>query len=63
MLLALTAAVEGDSEHLIARALRNAASERGLELPAVSNFNAIKGRGVQAEYCGQVVHVGGPAYA
>jgi Cu2+-exporting ATPase len=58
--LALTAAVEGDSEHLIARALRKAATERGLQLPAVSGFNAIKGRGVQAESAGKSVHVGGP---
>ena len=58
--LALTAAVEGDSEHLIARAVRKAAADRGLPLPAVSGFNAIKGRGVQAEYAGKSVHVGGP---
>jgi Cu2+-exporting ATPase len=58
--LALTAAVEGDSEHLIARAVRKAAAGRGLSLPAVSSFNAIKGRGVQAEYAGKSVHVGGP---
>jgi Cu2+-exporting ATPase len=58
--LALTAAVEGDSEHLIARAVRTASTERGLKLPVVSGFNAIKGRGVQAEYEGKPVHVGGP---
>ena len=58
--LALTAAVEGDSEHLIARALRTAAADRRLTLPAVSNFTAIKGRGVEAEYEGKAVHVGGP---
>jgi Cu2+-exporting ATPase len=58
--LALTAAVEGDSEHLIARAVRKAADERGLKLPAVSDFTAIKGRGVQAAYTGKSVRVGGP---
>jgi Cu2+-exporting ATPase len=58
--LALTAAVEGDSEHLIARAVRKAAADRGIPLPAVSNFIAIKGRGVQAGYAGKSVHVGGP---
>jgi len=58
--LALTAAVEGDSEHLIARAVRKAAADRGLALPDVSSFNAIKGRGVQAEYAGKSTHVGGP---
>ncbi|HEY5983654.1 MAG TPA: copper-translocating P-type ATPase [Anaerolineales bacterium] len=58
--LALTAAVEGDSEHLIARALRKSAAERGLQLPPVEGFNAIKGRGVQAVRGGKSVHVGGP---
>jgi Cu2+-exporting ATPase len=58
--LALTAAIEGDSEHLIARAVRTAADEQRLKLPAVTDFTAIKGRGVQAEYTGKSVHVGGP---
>jgi Cu2+-exporting ATPase len=58
--LALTAAVEGDSEHLIARALRSAAQARGLALPTVSGFTAIQGRGVQAIHSGKAVHVGGP---
>jgi Cu2+-exporting ATPase len=58
--LAVTAAVEGDSEHIIARAIREAAEERGLSLPAVSGFEAIKGRGVQATVDGETVHVGGP---
>ncbi len=58
--LALTAAVEGDSEHTIARGIRRTAEERGLELPAVSGFEAIKGRGVQARNNGRQLHVGGP---
>lgn len=58
--LALAAGIEGDSEHLIARAIRKAASERKLALPTVSNFTAIKGRGVQADYEGKSVYVGGP---
>ena len=58
--LALTAALEGDSEHPIARALRGAAQERGLSLPAVRDFEAIKGRGIRASVDGRVVHVGGP---
>ena len=44
--LALAAAIEGDSEHLIAQAIRQAARERDLRLPSVSDFRAIKGRGV-----------------
>ena len=58
--LALTAAVEGDSEHTIARGIRWAAEERGLSLPKVSDFEAIKGRGVQASRNGDTLHVGGP---
>ncbi len=58
--LALTAAVERDSEHTIARGIRRSAEERGLRLPAVASFEAIKGRGVQAEWDGRSVHIGGP---
>ena len=58
--LALLAAVEGDSEHIIARAIRAAASEAGLSLPEVSDFEAIKGRGVRAQSEERTVHVGGP---
>ena len=58
--LALTAAVEGDSEHTIARGIRRSAEERGLQLPTVSNFEAIKGRGVTARVSGKEVHIGGP---
>ena len=58
--LALAAAVEKDSEHMVARAIRQAADSRGLSLPAVSDFQAIKGRGVQATVAGETVYVGGP---
>ena len=58
--LALTAAVEGDSEHIIARAIRQSAEEKGLALPDVGNFEAIKGRGVRAASAGRTVHIGGP---
>jgi Cu2+-exporting ATPase len=58
--LALAAAIEGDSEHMIARGIRQAAEERNLALPQVSNFEAIKGRGVRASYDGHTVYVGGP---
>jgi Cu2+-exporting ATPase len=54
------AAIEGDSEHTIARGIRRAAEERGLPLPKVENFEALKGRGVRANYEGETVYVGGP---
>jgi P-type Cu2+ transporter len=59
-LLALAAAVEGDSEHFIAQAIRKAAAERELSLPQVSDFAALKGRGVKAVYDGREIHLGGP---
>ncbi len=58
--LALAAAVEGDSEHIIARAIRRSVEERGLGLPPIDSFQAIKGRGVRALSNGRTVHVGGP---
>jgi Cu2+-exporting ATPase len=58
--LALAAAVEADSEHAIARGIRSAAEERGAEPPPVSEFEAIKGRGVKAQHDGQTVYAGGP---
>jgi Cu2+-exporting ATPase len=58
--LALASAIEGDSEHTIARGIRQSAEERGLTLPHVTHFEAIKGRGVRAESDGHTVYVGGP---
>ncbi|SEP16180.1 Cu2+-exporting ATPase [Halorientalis persicus] len=58
--LALAAAVESDSEHMIARAIREAADERDLSAPDATAFEAIKGRGVRANVDGNEVYVGGP---
>ena len=58
--LALATAVEGDSEHLIARGIGRMAQERGLTLPEVTDFEAIKGRGIRATSDGRTVYVGGP---
>jgi Cu2+-exporting ATPase len=58
--LALAAALEGDSEHIIAKAIRKAAAEQGVALPKVAEFEAIKGRGVKATVDGKTVYVGGP---
>lgn len=58
--LALTAAVEGDSEHTIAQGIRRSAEQKGLQLPPVSGFEAIKGRGIRARSNGYELHVGGP---
>ncbi len=58
--LALAAVIEGDSEHPIAQAIRSAADQRELELPEISGFSALKGRGVKAQYQDSSVFVGGP---
>ncbi len=58
--LASAAAVEGDSEHLIAKALRDAASERDLSTSSVSDFEVMKGRGVAATLGGTRIEIGGP---
>ena len=58
--LALAVALEGDSEHTIARGIRAAAEDRNLALPQVNNFEAIKGRGVRARNNGHTVYIGGP---
>jgi Cu2+-exporting ATPase len=58
--LALAAAVEGDSEHMIARAILGAARERGVQPPPATAFTGLPGRGVQATVAGRVLHVGGP---
>ena len=59
--LALAAAIEGESEHLIARAIRKKAKERELSLPGIEEFKIMKGRGVQAKHEAKTVYLGGPA--
>ena len=58
--LAWALAAEGDSEHPIAAGLREEAGRRNLTSPAVSAFEAIKGRGIKAEIENSTVHIGGP---
>lgn len=58
--LALATAIEGDSEHVIARAIRQKADEASVSPAKISEFEIIKGRGVQASHEGQKVYMGGP---
>ncbi|MBI3910302.1 MAG: heavy metal translocating P-type ATPase [Armatimonadetes bacterium] len=58
--LALAAATEANSEHMLARALVESARERGLAIPPAEEFQAIPGRGVRAHVGGRAFHVGGP---
>jgi P-type Cu2+ transporter len=59
-LLALAAAVESDSEHPLARAIVQAAQEKGIRIPRATDFRASAGRGVEASVDGVDVAVGGP---
>ncbi len=59
--LALAAAAEADSEHPLARAIVAAAQQRGLDIPAATDFSSSPAVGVSALVGGQRVQVGGPA--
>jgi Cd2+/Zn2+-exporting ATPase len=56
--LRLAAALEQGSEHPLARAILTAAKEPPLELPAVSEFRALVGRGVTGTIEGRVMSLG-----
>ncbi len=60
--LGLAAAVQARSEHHLAHATLEAASERGLEVATATAFHAEVGRGVRARVDGATVHVGNPRY-
>ncbi|MEU4326055.1 heavy metal translocating P-type ATPase [Nonomuraea dietziae] len=60
-LLALAAAAEHPSEHPLARAVVDAARERGLSLAAAEDFTSTPGQGVTATVQGRKVAVGSPA--
>lgn len=56
--LALVAAVERSSEHPLARAIVAAATERGIEIPASSEFENTPGAGASAVVEGRRIRVG-----
>jgi len=57
----LAAAVEARSEHPIADALTTRANELGIEVPAVTRFSALPGRGAEGDVGGRLVTVGNRA--
>ncbi len=59
--LGLVLAIEGDSEHPIAQGIRRKAEEEGAKAESISGFEAIKGRGIKAQWNGKSVYVGGPS--
>ena len=56
--LRLTAGAEMQSEHPLGRAIVASATERGLSLPAIRDFDAIPGHGIVASADGQSVAIG-----
>jgi Cu+-exporting ATPase len=62
MLLRLVAALEQASEHPLAAAIVTAARQRGLDLPEVSDFASVTGRGVTGLVAGHVVVTGTAAF-
>ena len=61
-LLRLVASVESRSEHPLAKAILDTASERQLELIEPKSFEAIPGKGIVARLNGQSVRVGNLRY-
>ncbi|MEX0915157.1 MAG: heavy metal translocating P-type ATPase [Wenzhouxiangellaceae bacterium] len=59
-ILALAAAVERHSEHPIARAIVEAARDKGLDVPESSDFESETGQGVRARVDERTLRVGGP---
>jgi len=58
--LRITASVESESEHPIARGIVKSAEEKGIEISAPEDFRALTGRGVAATVEGVEYTVGGP---
>jgi Cu2+-exporting ATPase len=59
-LLARAAAVEGDSEHPLAKVIVEEAARRGVSHLLASKFEALPGRGAQAVVQGETISIGGP---
>jgi Cu2+-exporting ATPase len=58
--LRVAAGIEGDSEHMLAQAIRSYAQQKGLQPAQVSQFESLAGRGVKASVNGVTYFVGGP---
>jgi Cu2+-exporting ATPase len=58
--LRIAAGLEGDSEHIIAEAVRQYVQERGITPATVSRFESIAGRGVKAVVDNVTYYMGGP---
>lgn len=58
MLISLTASVELNSEHTIAKAIVNYANEKGVKIRNAKDFKALPGRGAYGKVGNNEVHVG-----
>jgi Cd2+/Zn2+-exporting ATPase len=61
-LLAVAAAVQGRSEHHLARATVRAADARSLDVASADRFRAVAGKGVRADVDGRTIHIGNRSY-
>ena len=61
-LLAVAAAVQGRSEHHLARATVRAADARSLDVASADRFRAVAGQGVRADVDGRTIHIGNRSY-
>jgi Cu2+-exporting ATPase len=59
-LLTLTASVERNSEHIIAKAIVEFVQSKGIEIPEATGFRAIPGKGAEARVRANRVYVGSP---
>jgi Cu2+-exporting ATPase len=59
-LLALTASVELNSEHIIAKAIVDYANEKGKKIPDAEDFKALPGKGAYGKVARSEVYVGSP---
>ncbi|MFQ5435833.1 MAG: heavy metal translocating P-type ATPase, partial [Anaerolineae bacterium] len=61
-LLMLSAAVEAKSEHPLAQAVVQAAASRDIDVPEVTDFQAVTGKGVYGKVNGRSIHIGNLRY-
>ncbi len=61
-LLRLAAGLEAKSEHPLAKAVLTAAEQREIQIPAVTDFQALPGNGLRAVYEGKVLFGGSLQY-
>jgi len=59
-LLELTAALEINSEHIIAKAIVDYAKEKKIKIPSTIDFTVMPGKGVNGKINGKTVYVGSP---